>query len=86
MTSFMNNPLGEHLMRKGVFDQALVYITQALFLNPDSKVRNLARSEHRNESTNIIKIGQVSLSYVICASKATVLGCGQESLKRIYYP
>ena len=56
MTSFMNNPLGEHLMRKGVFDQALVYITQALFLNPDSKVRNLAGSEHRNENTNIIKV------------------------------
>ncbi len=29
---------GEHLMKKGVYGPALVYINQALIMNPDSKV------------------------------------------------
>ena len=29
---------GEHLMKKGVYEPALIYLNQALVLNPESKV------------------------------------------------
>jgi hypothetical protein len=44
---------GEHLMKKGVCGPALIYLNQALTINPDSKVKE--RKKELVSSCNVLK-------------------------------